>query len=334
MKLFSAKPFVLALFSLLAISPATALTVTTNRAFSVQPGGRLVIDADRGSIRVLTAATNSVSITVEREVNRTTDEKAREVLASHAVDFRQEGEVITVQARLPKSDSIWSRKAAGLTVKYTVTVPKAYDLTLTTAGGSVDVGDIAGRLKLETAGGSIHVAALDGSVKAETAGGGITVGSATGAVDADSAGGSIKLGTMKAAVHANTAGGSVRVEASAGPVKANTSGGSIVINQASGPIQADTAGGSITARFVAAPQGDSKLECTGGGITVYLADALGFAVDAESTGGGVRSELPVESAQKTTRTSLQGQLNGGGPVLRLRSVGGGISLRRLTSKGE
>jgi hypothetical protein len=334
MSFLPAKSFVLALLVVLSGSPVTALTVTTNRTFSVQPGGHLVIDADRGSIRVLTAATNSVSITVEREVNRSTDEKARDVLASHAVDFRQEGEIITVKARLPKSDSIWSRKAAGLTVKYTVNVPKAHDLTLTTAGGSVDVGDIAGRLKLETAGGSIHVAALDGSVKAETAGGSISVASATGAVDVDSAGGSIQLGSMKGTVQATSAGGSVRVDAAAGPVKARTNGGSIIINQASAPIQADTAGGSVTARFVAAPAGDSQLECTGGGITVYVADALGFAVDAESTGGGVRTELPVAGDRKASRTSLRGQLNGGGPALKLRSVGGGISLRRLAAKGE
>jgi hypothetical protein len=334
MKLPPAQLFLFGLLTLLAITPATALTVTTNRIFSVRAGGHLIIDADRGSIRVTTGESNALAIAVEREVKRSTDEKAREVLDSHSIDFRQDGNTLTVTARLPKGEAIWSRKAAGLDVKYVVTVPKSFDLTLTTAGGSVAVGDLAGRLRLNTAGGSIIVGAVDGSVQAETAGGSIAVASATGTVEADSAGGSIQLGSMKGAVEAISAGGSVRVDAAAGPVKAGTSGGSIVINQASGPIQADTVGGSITVRFVAAPQGDSKLECTGGGITVHLADAVGFAVDAESTGGGVRSELPVESAQKTSRTSLQGQLNGAGPVLKLRSVGGGISLRRLTAKVE
>jgi hypothetical protein len=319
---------------LLAITPAIALTVTTNRTFSVPAGGHLIVDADRGSIRVTTGESNAVAITIEREVKRSTDEKAREVLDSHSIDFRQDGNTLTVKARLPKGEAIWSRKAAGLDVKYLVTVPKSFDLTLTTAGGSVAVGDLAGRLRLKTAGGSIMVGAVDGSVQAETAGGSIAVASATGTVDTDSAGGSIHLGAMKGTVQATSAGGSVRVDAAAGPMKARTSGGSIIINQASAPIQADTAGGSVTARFVAAPAGDSQLECTGGGITVYVADALGFAVDAESTGGGVRTELPVAGDRKASRTSLRGQLNGGGPALKLRSVGGGISLRRLAAKGE
>ncbi len=324
-------PLTVPLLALLCALPASALTTSTNRTFTASPGGRLIIQADRGSVRITSADTQTVDVTVEREVQRSSDDKAREVLEAHELTFEQAGDVITVRAHLPRSDSLWSRKTSGLGVKYLVTVPSRFDLSLSTAGGSIQVDDHAGNVALRTSGGSVRVGQLTGDVTARTAGGSISVSAASGRVEADSSGGSIKLGKMNGPVDAQTAGGSIRIESASVAVKANTSGGSIVVNGASGPVEADTAGGSITVRYVGKPEAAGNLECTGGGITVYLADTVGFAVDAASTGGGVRSELPVESAEKSSRTRLKGNVGGGGAALKLRSTGGGISLRKLSA---
>lgn len=330
----SSSPFRLAalLLALTSMPAAWALTTSTNRTFNVQSGGQLVIEADRGAISVATADTTTLSVTVDRELKRVSDDKAREVFDAHELTFEQDGNTVTVKARLPKSGQLWNRKTSGLNVKYTVTVPKRFDLKLGTAGGSIDVEDITGQLKLETAGGSIHTGQVDGSVKTDTAGGNIDITGATGAVDADTAGGSIKLGKMTGPVKADTAGGSIRIASATGPVHADTSGGSIEINDAAGPVKVSTSGGSITARFIATPDGESKIDCTGGGVTVYVADKVGFNLDAESVGGGVRSEVEVETDRKPSRSSIKGKLNGGGAVLKLRSTGGGISIKAMAAK--
>lgn len=320
------------LLALTAVPAAWALTTSTNRTLTVQSGGRLVIDADRGSINVATADTTALSVTVDRELKRVSDDKAREVFEAHELTFEQDGNTVTVKARLPKSDQLWNRKTSGLSVKYTVTVPRKFDLKLGTAGGTIDVEDITGQLKLETAGGSIRTGQVDGSVKADTAGGSIEVAGATGAVAADTAGGSIKLGKMAGPVKADTAGGSIRIASAASPVHAATSGGSIEINDAATPVKASTSGGSITARFIGTPDGESTLDCTGGGVTVHIADKVGFNLDAQSVGGGVRSELEVETDRKPSRSSLKGKLNGGGSVLKLRSTGGGITIKGMAAK--
>ncbi len=320
------------LLALSILPSASAFTTSTNRTFTVATGGRLDIDADRGAITVATADTTILSVTVDREMKRVSVGKALEIFAAHALTFEQDGNTVTVKARLPKSDQLWSRKTSGLNVKYTVTVPRKFDLKLGTAGGAIYVEDITGQLKLETAGGSIRTGQVDGSVKADTAGGSIEVAGATGAVDADTAGGSIKLGKMAGPVKADTAGGSIRIASAAGPVHAATSGGSIEINDAAAPVKASTSGGSITARFIGAPDGESTLDCTGGGVTVYVADKVGFHLDAQSIGGGVRSDLDVETDRKPSRSSLKGKLNGGGSVLKLRSTGGGITIKGLAAK--
>lgn len=334
MKLFPFSPALLAALACALPFTGAALSVSTNRTFNVAPGGTLVIEADRGSIQVLTAETNAVSVTVDREINRSSDEKAQAVLDEHKLTFAEDAGTITVKARLPKTEGIWNRRTAGLAVKYTVTIPQRFNLTLETAGGNIAVANLTGAVRLKTAGGSIRVGKVDGPVNVNTAGGNITVDGATGAVEADSAGGSVKLGQLTGPATAETAGGSIRVDSAAAPLKASASGGSIVVESASAPLQLDTAGGSVTARFAGKPDGASSLQCAGGSIAVFVADGVGFDLDAESTGGSVRCELPHERTGKPNRNELRGRVAGGGPALKLRSVGGNISVRHLGSKKD
>jgi hypothetical protein len=63
--------------------------------------------------------------------------------------------------------------------------------------------------------------------------------------------------------------------------------------------------------------------------------AVALTIDASSSGGSVESELPVvrsddpdwpsQPFRKPAR-SLRGDINGGGPVLRLRTSGGGVRI--------
>jgi hypothetical protein len=64
----------------------------------------------------------------------------------------------------------------------------------------------------------------------------------------------------------------------------------------------------------------------GGGVSVTLGRDTRLSIDAYSSGGSVSCELPVRPLGKQTRTTLRGDLNGGGSVLKLRSSGGGIHI--------
>jgi len=77
------------------------------------------------------------------------------------------------------------------------------------------------------------------------------------------------------------------------------------------------------------PLGDCRLETSGGRVTLSLAPGIGLDLDASSSGGGVDVDVPVEVIGRTSRTRLAGTVNGGGPQMRLRSSGGGVSVRSL-----
>ena len=53
-------------------------------------------------------------------------------------------------------------------------------------------------------------------------------------------------------------------------------------------------------------------------------------LDARAPGGRVSTDIPVTTAvqSKLKQNKLQGVINGGGPLLKLRTLGGNVNLRK------
>ena len=68
----------------------------------------------------------------------------------------------------------------------------------------------------------------------------------------------------------------------------------------------------------------------GGSINVSLVPDIAATVEARVLGGSVTTEFPVavEAAGTVKPDQLHGTINGGGPLLRLFSVGGNVILRK------
>jgi hypothetical protein len=61
------------------------------------------------------------------------------------------------------------------------------------------------------------------------------------------------------------------------------------------------------------------------------------SIDAHASGGSVNADVPVTIQGKIENDSLRGEMNGGGPVLRLRSSGGGVrisAVRDANAQGQ
>ena len=73
-----------------------------------------------------------------------------------------------------------------------------------------------------------------------------------------------------------------------------------------------------------------KLETSGGGVTVRVAENSAFDLDAATSGGGVSSDLPVTVVGKIAHDHLKGPVNGGGKPVVLRTSGGSIHVKKLS----
>ncbi len=213
------------------------------------------------------------------------------------------------------------------------------EVTARTAGGAIHVSDVKGDTILETSGGEIVTGEVTGALKAETAGGDVVVGGATGQVQARTAGGQIQIGPAGGSVRAETAGGSIRLQGARGRVVAETAGGSIDLLKVESAVRASTAAGRILAEFNCTKKsfGSSQLETSMGDVYVYLPTDVSLTIDAAidtAAGRRIQSDFPLEiqgNKEELVPSTIRGRgmLNGGGEVLKIRTVAGNIDIRKI-----
>jgi DUF4097 and DUF4098 domain-containing protein YvlB len=227
-----------------------------------------------------------------------------------------------------------------------------------TGGGSIDVGTISGDIGLHTGGGSIEVHHANGKLIAETGGGSIEIQSAAQGANIETGGGSIELRQCTGKARVSTGGGSIDLGDIQGPVEVETGGGSIHLTSAKGHVRAQTGGGGIELYGVPSAnaetgaggiivklvntggeRNDSVLETSAGDITVYIASDVAVTVRASvdlGNGHRITSDFPdvhiaSEGGPYGPKTlTAEGKLNGGGPVLKVHTATGDISLKRST----
>jgi TonB family protein len=216
----------------------------------------------------------------------------------------------------------------------------AGDLHAQSGGGHITAANIGGEAVLVTAGGHIHAGKIGGAAQLQTGGGNISVDRAGGRVSASSAGGQINFGEASGAITAHTEGGGIRVLRVARPIELDSHGGSILLPQVENQVHALSSNGSITAWFAPSKlTNSSELAASQGDIVIYLPRSLAVTIDAtvESPDHGIVADpalpLKVNYLQSGASKSLHGEcaLNGGGEVLRLRTVTGNIQLRYADS---
>lgn len=300
------------------------------KSFTVEENGKLVVHADRGAIDVKTVKGNTIAVEVVRKVEAKEGPRADEILRGHKIEFSQEGNEVRIDSQYA-GDEGWSWLKFGnkFNVRFVVSVPEKFNVQLKTAGGSVSVADLQGRVEARTSGGSLRIGQIKGPVVGKTSGGSIQLEGCTETVEVETSGGSITLGPVTGKLVARTSGGSIHIREAKNDVVAHTSGGAIDLNGASGKIDASTSGGSIRAKLSNQPNGDCILKTSGGTIDMKLAEHLAVNLDAKTSGGRVISDLPVGVDREKRSSALKAKLNGGGPQLVLKTSGGNIRIGKL-----
>jgi len=212
------------------------------------------------------------------------------------------------------------------------------DLSLESGGGAIVVERVAGKLIVKTGGGKVHIG-TSGPATIETGAGNVEVNKCAGDLTATSGGGNLNFGDVGGSLKAETGGGSVRVGSAQGFVKIITGGGSVELWKVGQGAYVETGGGAITAQFVGGRNQfrESYLHTTLGNIVVYLPRDLGVDVHASTelaSGSGINSAfkgiaISSEGGQYGPKSMFgEGQLNGGGPILRLRTTVGQIDIKQ------
>lgn len=238
------------------------------------------------------------------------------------------------------------------------------DVDLKTAGGDVTLENILGTLRASTSGGDITLVGAKKDAEVSTSGGDIDIREISGRLDARTSGGDIIVEQCSGEVTVRTSGGDITVRDTGSNTRASTSGGDIEVYNINGAIVAKTSGGDLELREVrgaidgATSGGDitatvtltdfSKphpitLRSSGGSIELSIPEKMPATVRAEITmehrGWGaferyeILSDFPLTmSKDKVAGREIiraEGNLNGGGDVIDLRTSSGNIEIRKL-----
>jgi DUF4097 and DUF4098 domain-containing protein YvlB len=202
-----------------------------------------------------------------------------------------------------------------------------------TAGGDISARIIRGDAVLETGGGEVAVQEVGGTVRASTLGGAVRISRAGAGVIASTGGGQIDVGEARGLVELRNSGGGLHVGAAQG-VRCETAAGGIKLSNVSGTLRCSTAIGSIVARLIRGGQmGESFLSTGRGDITVFIPSNLGVKIHAENELAGasrrIVSDFPGISTRRQGALAIaEGDVNGGGPLLRISGTGGTIFIKR------
>lgn len=113
--------------------------------------------------------------------------------------------------------------------------------------------------------------------------------------------------------------------------EAQTVNGGVELDS-TGNARAQTVNGDITARSGRADwDGTLSLETVNGGIEVSMPGDLSADVHASTVNGDISTDFPLTVKGKIARRTIEGTVGSGGRLLEVKTVNGGIELRKAGS---
>jgi len=217
-----------------------------------------------------------------------------------------------------------------------------------TSGGSILIRGAEKPAILKTSGGNIEIYEVNASLSASTSGGDIRVDNTAGDVEVHTSGGDITLRRIQGEVEASTSGGDVRGKGLHGAGRLKTSGGDIRIRDLTARLEAATSGGEVDVEMTLtdfSKPHDLSLSSSGGDIRLTIPEELPAKIFAEirlkdgwhfGKRYDIESDFPLKidrgkEEERGGRSLIrgQGEINGGGDPITLKTRAGNIIIRKL-----
>jgi len=227
-----------------------------HQSYPMQPGSRLTVNNQNGSIEIAGWDQNTLDISATRYA------ETQQVLDQLKIDVATAGDGVHIRTIVPQDS-----ENAG--VKYIIKVPRRAELAeIRSTNGAIRVNDVEGSASLHTSNGSVHASKTRGKLQIDTSNGAVAVQGADGDTDVHTSNGSVRADLEESrggAITLITTNGSVDLKLGAvtqGEVKAATSNGSITVRipaVAGAHVKAETSGHSrVSTDFDVRKEGENS----------------------------------------------------------------------------
>lgn len=124
-----------------------------------------------------------------------------------------------------------------------------------------------------------------------------------------------------------TTNGNIKVGGVTGDLDIGTTNGNVSVSDAGGRLNAHTTNGSISAELTEiSTEEDMIFRTTNGGITLSIPSDTQASLTARTTNGSIRTDFPITVQGTFSKNRLEGELNGGGGSIELRTTNGSIRI--------
>jgi DUF4097 and DUF4098 domain-containing protein YvlB len=227
--------------------------------------------------------------------------------------------------------------------------------SIETSFGSVTATDVRGDLTVRNSNGSVEARDVEGAAEIRGSFGGIKLSlirqgarvvSQNSDVTLTDVGGEAYVKTSFGLVRATKIGGPLTVENSNGGVNASQVRGavsvkatfaSVVLDGVGDPVDVDNQNGAIevlsfnprgSKGSTSTPCGDVTLRTSFSPIRLYLPASGGYRVEASTSFGHIKTELPITASGELSGDSLNGMIGNGACEVRLNDSNGNIEILR------
>ena len=210
-----------------------------------------------------------------------------------------------------------------------VKVPAGKRVELHLAAGQVEAANVNGDLDVDVYSASVRATGTKGRLFIDAGSGSVRVADASGELEIDTGSGSTTLEGLRMS--------SVKVDAGSGSVEArDVEAARFSVDVGSGSVRAerlstddllvDTGSGGVRLDVAKVPR-RSGIDTGSGSVALGLPDGAAADLDIDTGSGGISSDFPV-TADSFERRELRGRIGGGGPLIKVSTGSGGVTLRK------
>jgi DUF4097 and DUF4098 domain-containing protein YvlB len=273
-------------------------------SYNLKPGGRVSVDNSNGSIEILSWEKDAVQIAGNKYASREEDMK------NLKIEIRASDSSIEVRTVRPAG------RRGNMGAKYFIRVPRQVALDMIhSSNGQIRVEDVEGTLRLETSNGAIRMRKVRGRVDAKTSNGTIEGNDLVGDAVLRTSNGAIRMDRVEGSMEATTSNGSIHA--------------AIAKPKPGQPLRFESSNGSLDLEIAELTGSEVRATTSNSSITLRLPASIKAQLRASTSNNSITSELDVVTRGTIGKSHLEGDINGGGPLIQLTSSNGSIRVQKM-----
>jgi len=271
--------------------------------------GKINISNISGDIEVRTWAQDQVKIQALKISRADSEAKAKENAAKVEIEITQEGNILNIETKYPKSPFGGS---VNVSVDYWLWIPEKAALGAKNISGNVDVEGLGGPVDLSAISGDVGLRKAANGGECSTISGDVAVSGVSGDLFLKSVSGDIKATQVKGSVQGETVSGSVEM---------------LDVSEAS-TVRLKSLSGDVIYRGQINRAGTYSLKSHSGNIKMFLPANSAFEFDAETFSGDITTDFEVKVVGQVSKKEISGVVNGGGASVKVATFSGNVELKK------